>query len=591
MFMNKFESDILKHIVEKNYINQRKLAERTGHSLGMVNRSIKNLTLQGYLSETLEPTEKALQLIEDKKPKNAVILAAGFGMRMVPINYSSPKGLLEIHGEVLIERLIRQLQEVGVTDITIVVGFLKERFEYLIDEFGVELVVNPDYATKNNLHSLYLAKDKIDATYIVPSDVWCKENPFHKHEMYSWYMVSEMMDPESGVKVNRKGEIVYAAKNTPGNAMLGIAYLLPEDAQFVLQKLNAYSPDARYDASLWESVLFADKKMIIPAKVVDSASYVEINTYEQLKELDSESSHLKSESLELIAQVFHTSVDQIKDIEMLKKGMTNRSFLFRVEDKKYIMRIPGEGTSNLINRQQEAEVFRTISGKGLCDDPVYIDPGSGYKITAFLNDVRVCDSDSIPDLERCMAKLREFHEMNLQVGHSFDIFGQINLYEKLWNGTPSVYKDYKKTKENVFSLREYIDRQDKQWCLTHIDAVCDNFLFYTLPGEKEERLQLTDWEYAGLQDPHVDIAMFCVYSMYDKPRVDRLIDIYFQGNCPASVRAKIYCYIAACGLLWSNWTEYKSTLGVEFGEYGIRQYRFAKNYYRFAKEEMEKAGV
>ena len=78
--------------------------------------------------------------------------------------------------------------------------------------------------------------------------------------------------------------------------------------------------------------------------------------------------------------------------------------------------------------------------------------------------------------------------------------------------------------------------------------------------------------------------MFCIYSLYDKPKIDQLIDIYFEGNCDRAVRAKIYCYIAACGLLWSNWTEYKRNLGVEFGEY-----RYAKDFYRYALEAMQKA--
>ena len=92
-----------------------------------------------------------------------------------------------------------------------------------------------------------------------------------------------------------------------------------------------------------------------------------------------------------------------------------------------------------------------------------------------------------------------------------------------------------------------------------------------------------------MQDPHVDIAMFCIYSLYNKRQCDRLIDIYFEGKCDRMTRAKIYCYIAACGLLWSNWCEFKRKLGVEFGEYSLRQYRFAKDYYRYAKELMEEA--
>ena len=75
--------------------------------------------------------------------------------------------------------------------------------------------------------------------------------------------------------------------------------------------------------------------------------------------------------------------------------------------------------------------------------------------------------------------------------------------------------------------------------------------------------------------------------MYDKAQTDHLIDIYFQGQCPDDIRTKIYCYMAACGLLWSNWCEYKSQLGVEFGEYSLRQYRYAKDYYRYARERIE----
>ncbi len=103
----------------------------------------------------------------------------------------------------------------------------------------------------------------------------------------------------------------------------------------------------------------------------------------------------------------------------------------------------------------------------------------------------------------------------------------------------------------------------------------------------KEEVQLTDWEYAGMQDPHIDIAMFCIYSFYDRKQVDKLVDIYFDHCCSRAIRIKIYCYIAACGLLWSNWCEYKRRLGVEFGEYSLRQYRYAKEYYRIARKEME----
>lgn len=147
--MNKQRKDVLNILYRHSVTNQREISELSGHSLGVVNKSIKELMNQGYINEKCSVTTKALKEFKEKAPKNAVILAAGYGMRTVPINTETPKGLLEVNGEVLIERIIRQLHEVGIYEIYVVVGFMKERYEYLIDDFGVELVVNEEYTTNS----------------------------------------------------------------------------------------------------------------------------------------------------------------------------------------------------------------------------------------------------------------------------------------------------------------------------------------------------------------------------------------------------------------------------------------------------------
>lgn len=585
--MNIQECDILNAIVSKPYENQRILSQISGHSLGIVNRSVKSLIDTGYLNTDMTPTDKAMQEVSVKSPKTAIILAAGFGMRMVPINTETPKGLLEIHGEPLIERLIKQLHEVGVSDIYVIVGFMKEQYEYLIDLYGVRLIVNTEYATKNNLHSIKLAAKYLGNSYIIPCDIWCAENPFNQHELYSWYMVSDHLSNDSSVRVNRKMELVTVTGSGEGNTMLGITYLVKKDAAYVNERINQLTSDQRYDGAFWEESLYSKNKMIIPAKLVPADAAVEINTYEQLRELDSNSNQLKSDAIETASKALNTTPGAITRITVLKKGMTNRSFLFNCNDRKYIMRIPGEGTDKLINRKQEANVYQKINNKHICDNIVYINPENGYKITEFIEGTRVCDPLNIMDVKKCMSKLRSFHEMNLQVDHEFDLFRQIDFYESLWDGRKSIYKDYYQTKAHVMSLKPYIDSQPQKRGLTHIDAVPDNFLFSTDP-DQQETIRLIDWEYAGMQDPHVDIAMFCIYSFYDKAQIDQTIQFYFENNCPDSTRIKIYCYIAVCGLLWSNWCEYKRSLGVDFGEYSLRQYRYAKDYYKIVQTELSK---
>lgn len=586
--MNIQEYDVLNTLAETPFLNQRALADACGYSLGTVNRSLKELVEAGYVDEKSCLTQKSMAEIEDKRPRRAIILAAGFGMRMVPINTETPKGLLEVNGEPLIERAIRQLQEVGIREIYVVVGFLKERYEYLIDEFGVELIVNPDYVGKNNLYSLKLALPHLANAYVVPCDIWCRSNPFRKRELYSWYMVNDAVDRESDVRVNRKMELVSVPEKSGGNGMIGICYLTGPDAQTVRIRVAELCSNNRYDGAFWEEALYHKGKMIVAARVVPATQAVEINTYEQLRELDSNSNQLKTDAIRVICEALGARIEDVTNITVLKKGMTNRSFLFTCKNKKYIMRIPGEGTDQLIDRRQEAAVYKVIRPRHICDDIAYIDPNNGYKITEFLEGARVCDPLSDEDVKKCMKRLRDFHEMKLQVGHEFDIFGQIEFYQSLWPDNVSVYKDYAQTKANVLTLRTYIEAHAGEKVLTHIDAVPDNFLFVEKNGQED--IRLIDWEYAGMQDPHVDIAMFCIYAMYDKPQVDRVIAAYFPEGCTASVKMKIYCYIAACGLLWSNWCEYKRSLGVEFGEYSLRQYRYAKEYYRYVQAEWANVG-
>ena len=570
--MNVQELDILNAIRKNPKVNQREIANQSGYSLGFVNRVVKELQEEKWLSPTGELSKKAKTFIKENQPQRAIILAAGFGMRMVPINTEIPKGLMEVKGEVLIERMIRHLHEVGITDIQVVVGFMKERYEYLIDEFQVKLVVNSEYQVKNNLHSLSKVKSSLDKTYIIPCDIWSEENPFSDFEPYSWYMVTNEQSIESTVRVNRKRELVMIDETEEGNQMIGLCYVMGEEATLIQEKLQEFAKKPSYDHEFWECTLQDKNKWIIPSKVVDSEQIIEINTYEQLREIDGNSANLQTDAISIIQDCFNVEVDEIKNITVLKKGMTNRSFLFECQNQKYIMRIPGEGTDHLINRKEEADVYQALENRQICDDVLYMNPDNGYKITAYLEDATNCDAENWNEVEACMTKLREFHELNLTVDHRFDIFGQIDFYESLWNGEKSYFKDYETTKTAIFELKKWIDTLEKNETLVHIDAVPDNFLF------TKDGIRIIDWEYAGMQDPHVDIAMFCIYSLYSRNQVDHLIDLYFKGDVSPIIRTKIYAYIASAGLLWSNWCEYKRSLGIDFGEYSLCQYRYAKEY-------------
>lgn len=310
-----------------------------------------------------------------------------------------------------------------------------------------------------------------------------------------------------------------------------------------------------------------------------------INEYskEELEEIRKAINNTHIKAISIICEALNVDIDDIQEIEVLKKGMTNNSFIFTVNNEKYIMRIPGEGTSELIDRVQEAEVYSLIKDKNICDELIYINADNGYKITKFIENSRNCDDKNHDDLRKCMDKIKELHSLGLEVSHEFDVFEKINFYESLWENKNSIYEDYEEVKKKIFSLQDFIEKNRKPKCLTHIDTNCDNFLFAT-----DGTLRLIDWEYAAMQDPDIDIAMFCIYSLYDKNQVDNLIDIYFNGEVDEITKIKIYAYIACCGLLWSNWCEYKLDFGIHFGEYSTKQYEYARDYYKIVEKWLKK---
>ena len=99
---------------------------------------------------------------------NAIIVAAGFGSRLRPLTYSTPKPLIEVFNQPMIEKNIEFLLEKGIDDINVIVGYAKERFEYLREKYqGVKLIYNEKYNEYNNIYSLYLVKDYLEDSYII----------------------------------------------------------------------------------------------------------------------------------------------------------------------------------------------------------------------------------------------------------------------------------------------------------------------------------------------------------------------------------------------------------------------------------------
>lgn len=572
--MNKRDWIVFAVLYKNGYKKHREIAKLTGYSLGLVNSSLKKLTDEGYIDEDINITDKGREYVESSQPRRAVILAAGMGLRMVPIN-NTPKGLLTISGQPLIERIIEQMHKAEIFEIHIVVGYKMERFEYLRDKYGVEFVISKEFPFRDSLHSLSLVSDKLDNCYIVPSNVWFSRNPFSRTEFFSWYAVSEYVDDDSYVRMNRNLELILAEDEKAGNYMLGLCYLLQEDAVVVREQLKNFDKQRKYNHETWEKSLFVGNKMIPYARVMLGQSNFVIRTYEEYRDLDSESQHLDSKRINLISEVFGVTKDEITDISALAKGMTNRLMRFSVNGEQYLFRVPGEGSNELTNRKQEADVYKKLAGTGLTDTIIYLSAETGFKITEFWEEAYTCDINNEEDVIACILHLRKLHDMKLEVEHSFDLTEKLELYEKLRDAESS-FSDYEETREKIAGLIALLNALPKEKCLCHIDPVSDNFLFV------EGNIHLIDWEYAGMAERHIDIAMFCLYADYELEYVNHLIDVYFDGKATNLDRFKVFAYASVAGFLWSIWCEYKEKKGVSYSEYAMQQYSYSKKSYRKA---------
>ena len=235
-------------------------------------------------------THKQYECIQQHKVTNAIILAAGKSKRFKPISDYCPKGLSIVKGEVLVERQIKQLQAVGVTDITLVVGYKKEMFFYLADKYDVKIVVNEQYDTQDNVSSLRLVLDQLDNTYICSVDNYYPDNLFNTYEYRGFYstIYVENNIGEWVVRTDKSGLIKDVNIGAPsGHIMLGFVYFDRAFSENFRQVMKDVEGVDEYNHHVWEYLYMKHLDTLkLEIKEFDKNSILEFDTIEDTINFD-----------------------------------------------------------------------------------------------------------------------------------------------------------------------------------------------------------------------------------------------------------------------------------------------------------------
>lgn len=538
--------------------------------------------------------------------KNAIILAAGKSNRFAPFTYEKPKGLFRVRGEILIERQIVQLQKAGIYEIYIVVGYMKEKFFYLEQKYGVHLIVNNEFGTKGNLYSLYQARTYLGNTYICCADHYFCRNPF--------------LDDENMENISYRACIYYSGKfrefavecsdanvitdfvigGFDSYAMVGHAYVNQRFSTLFCDYMEKEINDFGVASMFWEEFYAKHQKnLTFYKKEYCAGDILEFESIEDLREFDSEFLiNVDSEIIENITKTLHCDPNAITNIAVINAGLTNVSFAFEVDKIKYVYRHPGGTAGNLIDRKTEYFAQMAAREKGIDKSVIDMDL-DGWKISYFVEEARNCDFENGFDhsltadeqLIKAMEYLHRLHKTKVTEYDNVKIFDNIAEGKKLMKIASSTKGHLRKEFADIIEKVERLYKEIKAdaarlgygLVLCHNDTYEPNYLI-----DREREIYLIDWEYAGMNYGANDIGcILCRYN-WSEEQVERYLRMYIGHDLDEDERRFYYGFIPISAFYWFCWGLYKGSVGDDDSFFFLPSYR---NLIRYIDAALESYGI
>ena len=293
MELTRKQFDILVALAESDApLKQRELMKTTGHSLGTINRIVRELTEAGLIADGTI-TAAGLAALEPYRAKRAVFIAAGFGTRLVPITLNTPKPLVRVFGVRIIDRLIDACLAAGINEIYVVRGYLAELFDQLLYKYPmIKFLENPVYNEANNISSSLVARYLLSNAYVFEADLLIS-NPkiICKYHYTSDFLAIRKDRTDDWCFLVRDGVITEEKVGGEGGnvwQMVGISYWNEADGHKLSQDIPDVYASPGGKERYWEQVplVYRKDRYAVEVRECTEEDIVEIDTFKELKAID-----------------------------------------------------------------------------------------------------------------------------------------------------------------------------------------------------------------------------------------------------------------------------------------------------------------
>ena len=291
MELTRKQFDILESLATADAaLSQRELGDVTGHSLGTINRTMKELAELGFVGKS-GITNEGLNALEPYRAKRAIFIAAGFGTRLVPITFNTPKPLVRVHGSRIIDSLIDACLQAGITEIYIVRGYLAEQFDQLLYKYPmIKFLENPVYNEANNISSSMVARYMLSNAYVFEADLLLSNPKIIKKYHYTSNFLGIRKERTDDWCFMEKNGVITEEKVGGENCwqMVGISYWNEMDGHRLSQDIADVYASPGGKERYWEQVPLVYRKEHYAVEVREcfDEDIVEIDTFRELKMID-----------------------------------------------------------------------------------------------------------------------------------------------------------------------------------------------------------------------------------------------------------------------------------------------------------------